>query len=154
MKTIPFDNFGIMLDCSRNAVINMTAFRRLTDVLSALGYNSIMLYTEDTYEVEGEPYFGYMRGRFSIAEIREMDAYAKSKNIELIPCIQTLAHLGSIFRYPGYAGIRDVDDILLVGDPKTYELIDRMFASVAKAFSSRKINIGMDEAFALGHGRF
>lgn len=154
MKTIPFDNFGIMLDCSRNAVINMTAFRRLTDVLSSLGCNSIMLYTEDTYEVEGEPYFGYMRGRFSIAEIREMDAYAKSKNIELIPCIQTLAHLGSIFRYPGYAGIRDVDDILLVGDPKTYELIDRMFASVAKAFSSRKINIGMDEAFALGHGRF
>ena len=71
----------------------------MVDILSALGYNFIRLYTEDTYEVDGEPYFGYMRGRYSREEIREMDAYAASKGIELIPCIQTLAHLNSIFRY-------------------------------------------------------
>ena len=37
-----------------------------------------MLYTEDTYEVDNEPYFGYMRGRYSADELRELDDYAYS----------------------------------------------------------------------------
>ena len=67
---IPFRRFGVMIDCSRNAVMNRDAFFRMADLLSALGYNAIRLYTEDTYEVEGEPYFGYLRGRYSGAELR------------------------------------------------------------------------------------
>jgi len=119
-----------------------------------LGYNFIRLYTEDTYEVDGEPYFGYMRGRYTREELREMDAYAQSKGVELIPCIQTLAHLNSIFRYAEYYKINDADDILLVGEKRTYELIDNMFRSLAESFTSRTVNIGMDEAFKLGRGKY
>ena len=57
-----FRKLGVMIDCSRNAVMNRPAFCRMVDILSALGYNTIRLYMEDTYEVEGEPYFGYLRG--------------------------------------------------------------------------------------------
>lgn len=149
-----FKRFGVMIDCSRNSIINVKTFKKLVDYLSLLNYNNIMLYTEDTYEVEGEPYFGYLKGRYSIEEIKEMDEYAKSKNIELTPCIQTLAHLGGIFRYVEYGKIKDIDDILLVGDERTYKLIDNMFKSLSKAFSSRKIHIGMDEAFMLGKGQY
>ena len=149
-----FDKLGVMFDCSRNAVLNKKTFCRMVDILSALGYNFIRLYTEDTYEVTGEPYFGYMRGRYTCKELREMDAYAKSKGVELIPCIQTLAHLNSIFRYKDYACINDADDILLVGEERTYKLIDNMFKSLAKSFTSRTVNIGMDEAFKLGRGQY
>lgn len=149
-----FQRFGVMIDCSRNSVLNIETFKKMVDYLALLGYNNIMLYTEDTYEVDQEPYFGYLRGRFSQKEIKEMDAYAKKKGIELTPCIQTLAHLASIFRYVDYAKIRDIDDILLVHEPRTYELIDHMFSSLAKCFSSRKIHIGMDEAFMLGKGKY
>ena len=62
---IAFRKFGVMIDCSRNAVMNIAAFRRMVDILSSLGYNTIRMYTEDTYEVDGEPYFGYLRGRYS-----------------------------------------------------------------------------------------
>ncbi len=151
---IPFRRFGVMIDCSRNAVMNRDAFFRMADLLSALGYNAIRLYTEDTYEVEGEPYFGYLRGRYSGAELKEMDAYAAARGIELIPCIQTLAHLGTIFRYAEYAPIRDIEDILLVGEERTYRLIDNMFRSLAENFTSRLVNIGMDEAFWLGRGKY
>ena len=72
------------------------------DLTSSIGYNTLMLYTEDTYEVSGEPYFGYMRGRYSREELRGLDAYAKTKNMELIPCIQTLAHLNALNRWPEY----------------------------------------------------
>lgn len=149
-----FKRFGIMIDCSRNSIINITTFKKIVDYLKIMGYNNIMLYTEDTYEVEGEPYFGYLKGRYSISEIKEMDNYAKSNGVELTPCIQTLAHLGGIFRYVKYGKIKDIDDILLVGDERTYSLIDNMFASLSKAYSSRKIHIGMDEAFMLGKGQY
>lgn len=149
-----FRKLGVMIDCSRNAVMNRAAFCRMVDILSALGYNAIRLYTEDTYEVEGEPYFGYLRGRYSADELREMDAYASAHGIELIPCIQTLAHLGTLFRYAEYAPIRDIEDILLVGDDRTYRLIENMFRSLAGCFSSRLVNIGMDEAFWLGRGKY
>ena len=151
---IPFDSFGVMIDCSRNAVMNKAAFCKMTDILSALGYNTIRLYTEDTYEVDGEPYFGYLRGRYSKQELKEMDAYCAERGITLVPCIQTLAHLGTIFRYADYGAIRDADDILLVGAERTYALIENMFRSLAECFRARRVNIGMDEAFLLGRGKY
>ena len=48
----------------------------------------------------------------------------------------------------------DVDDILLVDEPKTYELIEQMLKSVTSMFTSRQINLGMDEAFLLGSGQY
>ena len=147
-----FNSIGVMLDMSRNAVMNIEALKRYMKLLAQMGYNTVMLYTEDTYEIEGEPYFGYMRGRYSKQELKELDEYAAGLGIELIPCIQTLAHLAATLRWNLFPS--DVHDIMLVGDNRCYELIDRMFASCAECFKSRKIHIGMDEAFNLGRGKY
>ena len=104
---------GVMADCSRNAVMTVKTAEKLIDMLSKMGYNTLMLYTEDTYEVDGEPFFGYLRGRYSKEELLSLDKYASEKGIELIPCIQTLAHLGTIFHWQEYAAVNDVNDILL-----------------------------------------
>ena len=147
-------NLGVMLDCSRGAVYSVPALKKYIDVLARMGYGSLQLYTEDTYTVEGEPYFGYLRGRYSEEEIRELDAYAKRKGIELIPCIQTLAHLGGPLRWSAYDECRDIGDILLAGEDCTYELIENMFRACAKCFTSRNINVGMDEAHLVGLGQY
>ena len=105
-----------MVDCSRNAVMKPESVKRWIDLTGDMGYNALLLYTEDTYEVDNNPYFGYMRGRYTQEELKEIDAYAVSKGMELIPCIQTLAHLRSIIRWPAYKSHVDADDILLVGD--------------------------------------
>ena len=147
------DEFGFMTDCSRNAVQNIESLERLIGMLAVLGYNSLYLYTEDTYEIEGEPFFGYMRGRFSAEEIRDLDKYAAKFGIELIPCIQTLAHLNCICRWK-YNDMFDCNDILLVDDERTYELIDKMLKTVSRNYSTRKVNIGMDEAYMLGRGKY
>ncbi len=152
--TAAFNRLGIMLDCSRNAVMNVPSLKKWIDIISDLGYNTFMLYTEDTYEVDHHPYFGYLRGRYSQKELREIDDYAHEKGIELIPAIQTLAHLNSIFRWPAYRAINDCGDILLAGEEKTYELIEDIFASLEKTFRTRIVNIGMDEAHMLGRGKY
>ncbi len=149
-----FSTLGVMADCSRNAVMNIRFAKEYIRTLAAAGYNMLELYTEDTYEIPGEPYFGYLRGRFSVSELKELDAYARMFGVELVPCIQTLAHLNAIVRWPRFGKLADCNDILLAGDERTYELVDKMFASLAEAFTSRRVNIGMDEAHMLGLGRY
>lgn len=151
---VKFQRFGTMVDCSRNAVMKVDSLKRWIDITSDLGYNALLLYTEDTYEVEDNPYFGYMRGRYSKEELKEVDAYALSKGMELIPCIQTLAHLNAIVAWSDYRPHVDVNDILLVGDEKVYELIDKMFATIAECYTTKVVNIGMDEAHMLGRGKY
>ena len=149
-----FEHTGLMIDNSRNAVMNLPTVKKMIDILEKVGFNTLMLYTEDTYEVNNQPYFGYLRGRYSKTELKELDAYAAEHNVELIPCIQTLAHLNAIMRWPQYAAIRDINDILCVGEEKVYELIEDMFATLAECFTSRMVNVGMDEAGAIGLGKY
>ena len=145
---------AVMIDCSRNGVMKPEKVKEFALIIKKMGYNALMLYTEDTYEVENEPYFGYMRGRYTIAEMQEMDAYCCSIGIEMIPCIQVLAHLGHIPRWEEYWSHMDSQDVLLVGDERNYRLIENMLATLSKCFTSRRIHIGMDEAFYLGTGRY
>lgn len=149
-----FDTFAVMIDCSRNAAPTVGSLKKFFSVISRMGYNAVLLYMEDMYDIENEKYFGYKRGKYSAIELRELDEYASSVGIELIPCIQTLAHLGRIFHWREYWNIKDIDDVLLVDDERTYELIDNMFSSISKCIKSRRIHIGMDEAIHLGQGKY
>ncbi len=145
---------GIMLDMSRNAVMNVDTLKDIVRHLAVQGYHYIQLYTEDTMEVEQEEYFGYMRGAYKKKEIEELVDYMELFGMELIPCIQTLAHINQITRYEHYDKIIDNTDILLVGEARTYELLEAIIKTAASNFKSRKINIGMDEAHMLGLGKY
>ena len=146
-----YSSFGVMIDMSRNAVMTVPALKSFITRLKRYGYNTVMLYTEDTYEVEGLPYFGYLRGRYTQDELAEIDAFCESVGVELIPCIQTLAHLNAYVRW-GKCRF-DIDDILLADDGSTYELIDKFISTARESFRSKRIHIGMDEAWKLGRGK-
>lgn len=145
----------LMIDCSRNAVKNAETVKKLIRIIAAAGYTSLMLYTEDTFEVDNEPMFGYLRGKYTKAEMKELDAYAADLGIELIPCIQTLAHFNQLKRYQ-YSHFKcfDCSDILLAGENRTYELIENIFKTLRECYKTEKIHIGMDEAWLLGRGRY
>ena len=72
----------------------------------------------------------------------------------MIPCIQTLAHLRTALRWPAMEKYRDDADILLAEEERTYRLIDAMLASVKDMYRSKRIHLGMDEAFYLGYGNY
>lgn len=148
------ERIGLMRDCARNAVLSVSGTKRLIAALALSGYNYLELYVEDLMEVEEYPYLGLSRGRFKGEEIREIIDYAEAFGIELVPCIQTLAHLNAIFRHDAFEPIRDRDDILLVDEEKTYEFIDKILEYCEKNFKSRRINIGMDEAHAMFLGKY
>lgn len=145
--------FAAMIDCSRDGVMTIEEAKKFALTIKSFSYNALLLYTEDTYEINGEPFFGYKRGRYSEEELKSLDDYCSSIGIELIPCIQTLAHLSQIFRYDEYSQINDTGDILLADDERTYALIEKMIGSCRRSFRSHRIHIGMDEAPMVGRGR-
>jgi len=153
-ETPLFKTNGGMIDMSRNAVMKPEWVKTMLRCMAKMGLNTFMLYTEDTYEIEGRPFFGYMRGRYTKAEIKELDAYALKLGIELIPCIQTLGHLATHLAMPGAGPYRDTANCLLIGADETYKLIDDMFKTAAECFTTKRIHIGMDEARDYGTGTY
>ncbi len=147
--------FGVQLDLSRNAVMKPEQVKEFARTMKNFGYNMLQLYTEDTYEIPDEPYFGYLRGRYSQEELKDIVSYCESIGMEMVPAIQTLAHISQIFQWKPYKQIWDIDDIMLIGDDRTYELIEKMFATTRECYPhSRYINIGLDEAHKMGRGRY
>ena len=149
-----FARRGFMLDCSRNAVANPEKLRSLVRRLAKMGMNQLFLYMEDTYEVPDYPYFGTYRGRYTREELRDLDKYCALFGIELVPCIQTLAHLHSFLRWHNSMSLRDTGDILKVGSEEVYTFIRSLLESLRSCFSTRNIHIGMDESHMLGLGNY
>lgn len=145
---------GYMADCSRNAVARVDTLKKLVRQAALMGYHFIGLYLEDTLEIPEEPYFGYMRGAYTKEEIAEVVRYAELFGVEIRPYVETLAHLNQITRYERYQKFIDTDDILLAGDERTYEFLDHYLKAVSDAFSSRRVNLGMDEAHMVGLGKY
>lgn len=105
-ETPCFETTGMMFDVSRNAVLQPDTLRFFLRKMAMMGLNLGMMYTEDTYEVPGQPYFGYQRGRYSTDELRALDDYADMLGIELCPCIQTLGHLNRALHWPALAHLK------------------------------------------------
>jgi hypothetical protein len=117
---------GVMINCSQEAVRTIEGLKRLIGHVKLMGYTYVMLYTEDTYEIEDEPFFGYLRGRYSKTEIKEIVEYCQKIDIEVVPCIQTLGHLKTVLQFEAFSDVKNTEDTLLVGCEKTYELIEKM----------------------------
>ena len=145
---------GLMADCSRNGVLRTDAAEAFMRRVALMGVNMLMFYTEDTYEVPGEPFFGYLRGGFTIKQMKALDDYADALGIEIIPCIQALAHLEQTLQWDPNFKYRDTANILLAGDEDTYSLIRKYIQAASGCVRSRRIHLGMDEAHGLGSGRF
>ncbi|MBW0524686.1 hypothetical protein O181_064401, partial [Austropuccinia psidii MF-1] len=149
-----FETLGIMIDCSRNGVLKLTSLKDLIRLISLMGLNILQLYTEDTYEISNEPFFGYFRGPYNQKELKDVDDYADSFGIEVVACIQTLGHLGQMLQWPRFGGMRDTHEVLLVGSQEVYDFIEKMIISITKPLRSKKIHIGMDEAHGVSEGRY
>lgn len=144
-----FEELSYMIDCSRNGVMKVSVVCNFILTLALNGFNQLFLYTEDTFEVQSQPYFGHMRGKYSAEEIKVIQDECDIFGIELVPCIQTLSHLNAPLKWPVYGDITEYGDTLKVENEKTYQFLDECIGSCRKMFKSDKIHIGMDEACLL-----
>ncbi|MCQ2742891.1 MAG: beta-N-acetylhexosaminidase [Bacilli bacterium] len=149
-----FEYNGSMFDCSRNEVLNIKTVKEVILTHALMGLNRFMLYTEDTYEMKDEPYFGYLRGRYTKDEIKEIVEYATELGVDVVPCIQTLGHLNSAIKWAPYSVLADTGFTLNVENEAIYPFIEKMIKTCREYYSSKYIHIGMDEAIDLGFTAF
>lgn len=145
-------NFRVMIDNSRNAVMTLERMKEFIANSAMLGYTTVSPYIEDIYEIPEYPAFGYLRGAFKKAELKEMNDFGKLLGVQLVASIQTLGHLQQIFHYKYFDNVKDSVSNLLVGEEKTYDLIDKMLKTISECFESKEICLGMDEVHSLGKG--
>jgi len=148
-----FTRYGTMQNTSSH-VMSVKGVKDLLIQHALMGYDYLELYTEICYEIPEEPYFGYMKGRFSQAELKELAAFGDKMFVELVPCIQTLGHMADLFKWGAYGEVSDIAGTLLVDYERTYELIERMLRSLRQCYTTNRINLGMDEAYFMGKGRY
>lgn len=144
---------ALMMDCSRNAVYRVDTVKWWIRRLALLGYNYLCLYTEETYEVPGQPLIGYLRGRYTQKELRELDRYAASFDIEMFPCIQLLGHLERMLFWPSFGDIVDTPAVVNPKLKETHDLLEQMLDAATRPFKSKLVHVGLDETHGLGRGK-
>jgi len=149
-----FKKNGAMFDCSRNAVLKVDTFKFLIENMAIMGMNELWIYMEDTYEIKGYPFFGYLRGRYSSYELKEIDEYGAVFGIDVIPAIQTLSHLENFLKWRASMPLRDTKRTLLADSSETYDFIDAMIKTISQSFKGNKVHLGMDEAHFIGLGNY
>ncbi len=147
-------DLALFLECSNNGTPTLETLKQYVDYMAEMKYTQLYLGLTSGFEIESEPYFAYKRGRYTVEQLREIDAYAQSRGIEVIANIQTLAHLGFLRWHECYHDLFDGANSLLVGEEKGYALIEKMIQTVSSALRSKTLHIGMDEAIDLGEGRY
>ncbi len=152
-ETVGIKHLGVSLDCSRNAAFTVDTIKTLMMDMACCGMDELYLYLEDLYPIEGYPYFGYMRGRYSHEEIQEICTFGEMFGIETIPSIQTLAHLATTLHWEYAKDLKDTPDILMVDSEEVHRFVEAMIRSISRLFGCTKIHVGMDEAEGLGLGK-
>ncbi|KAJ3282367.1 hypothetical protein HK104_010923 [Borealophlyctis nickersoniae] len=159
-----FDTIGVMIDCSRGAVLTVNSVFYLLRTCALMGLNTFQLYTEDTYEIPNEPFFGYLRGRFTQEQIVSIDNYAFEFGIEVgNPSFTSLQAAPSLRwdiwgKYCNGHDLRACEsytqEVMLSKSEETYDFIGKILDSASAPLRSKRIHIGMDEAHGVGEGRY
>lgn len=149
-----FETLGLQIDLSRNGALRVSAIKEMMDYLALMGYQQLCLYMEDMYCIPDRAYFGYMRGRYSPEELKELDDYAAEYGIELIPSIEVLGHMEQYLRWDEANDVKDTARELMADSEITYQFVESLIKSVMAPLRTKRIHLNMDETHNLGLGKY
>jgi hexosaminidase len=90
---------------------------------------------------DGKKYGGF----YTQEEIKEVVAYAKARNVDVLPEVDVPGHSKAIvLSYPEF-GTHPGSDVLNVGNPETITFLEGIFSEVAALFPFEYFHIGCDE---------
>ncbi len=150
-----FELRGIMLDISRGKVPKPESLLALVDLCAALKLNVLMLYTEHTFRFRRHPEIGRDGSALDAETLREIDAYAATRFVDLIPSLQSFGHMEHVLKWPRYRRLAETEAgwTITPADPGSYELLRELYADYLPNFRSGLFNANCDEPWDLGRGR-
>lgn len=157
---------GVMLDVSRDKVPTMRTLYDLIDRLASWKVNQVQLYSEHTFAYQQHAEVHAAASPFTADEIRDLDAFCRERHIELVPNQNCLGHMNRWLLHDRYRALAIAPDgfvdpyglghaamTLDPAHPGSLTLIRELLAELLPLFSSRRVNIGLDETWELPRER-
>ncbi|MDH3254978.1 MAG: family 20 glycosylhydrolase [Acidobacteriota bacterium] len=161
-----FRHRGVMLDISRNRVPTMETLYSLVDRLADWKINQLQLYTEHTFAYRGHEAVWHDASPMTAEEMQALDCHCNDRFIELVPNQQSFGHMHRWLVHEPYRRLAECPEgvqhpfssttepfSLCPTEPAVVELLSNLYAELLPNFSSRQLNVGLDETFDLGMGR-
>ncbi|MBA7525628.1 hypothetical protein ES705_17781 [subsurface metagenome] len=145
---------GIADDISRGQVPTVESAKHFIRDISRFKNNYYALYMEDMFKCSKHPKIGKNRGAFTPEELIELDRYAKTRFVTLMPIFETLGHFDNILTIPEYQSLGEFPGAkcLSIANGNIYPLLRDFIGELSPCFSSKMIHIGGDESYDFGHG--
>ncbi len=158
---------GIMLDIGRNKIPSMETMYSLLDMLSSMRINHVQFYMEGyCYQYKKYSYLFSSDTPVTGEEFRALDAYAKSRFIDLVPNQNVLGHMEQWLATPQFNPLAECEDgfifknlfwrppmTLDANDPESLAFVTEILDELLENFTSPLLNVNMDEPFELGQGK-
>ena len=159
-----FETRGYMLDISRDKVPTMSTLRQIVDLLKVCNYNQFQLYTEHTFRYSRHEAAWKHASPLTPAEVRELDAYCRMNDIELVPNQNSFGHLERWLKLPEYnhlaampkggaitpwGTVKKDPTTLNPALPESLDFLAGLYDELLPCFASRLFNVGCDETFEI-----
>jgi hexosaminidase len=157
---------AVMLDVSRDKVPSMETVRDLIDRLAQWKVNQFQLYSEHTFAYKNHADVHAKASPFTASEIRELDAFCRARHVELVPNQNCLGHMNRWLEHERYRSLAIEPDGFVdpwglwhtamtidPANPGSLALVRELLAELLPLFTSRRVNIGLDETWELPRER-
>jgi hypothetical protein len=157
---------GVMLDISRDKVPTAERLHALIDRLASLKINHVQLYSEHTFAYRNHHEVHAEASPLDADEIRALDAYCRDRHVELVPNQNCLGHMNRWLAHERYRplaiepdgfvdpyGIAREPMTIEPNDPRSLALVRELLAELLPLFTSRRVHVGLDEAWELPAAR-
>lgn len=157
---------GLMMDISRNKVPKVETIKKIIDMMAFLKLNHLELYVEGfSFEYEGFKKYLKDDGYITKSEYLEIEKYANERFIDLVPNENGFGHMEKWLDKDEFKELAECPDgIFLWGrnrapstlnplDPKSVELISKLYDEMLPISNSKYFNMNFDEPFELGKGK-
>ena len=154
---------GFMHDISRNKVPKLETLKYIVDVMGDLKMNHFELYVEG-FSFEYKSFEKYLEDNsyITVEEYKELEQYCLDHYIDLVPNQNGLGHMGDWLSKDEFKDLAESPEgihlwgtlrapsTLDVSNPKSLELIKKMYADMLVHSKSKYFHMNFDEPFELG----
>jgi len=153
-----FTNRGVYYDVARGRVPTLESFKKQIDLLAAAKINQLQYYIEHTFRFRRHPDIGRGASPLKAEDILELDAYARTRHVELVPSLSSFGHLAPVLSLPKY---RHLAECAASGNywslapalEESHQFLKELYDEFLPCFSSKKFNMCCDEVWDLGNGQ-
>ncbi len=139
-------------DISRGPISTMAYLKKQVERLAELKINYLSFYIEHVVQPVSRPDFAPPDGKLTIAQIKELSAYAAKYHVQLIGSFQSFGHFEKILSLPQYRSMGATANMISPLDTAAQHFLSDVIGELCDAFSAPFFNVNCDETFDLGKG--